>query len=67
MNRLSLLTFLALAIAACSQESNEPELPVFDVALVGGMLYDGNDSEAVAADVGIIDDRIIAIGNPAGL
>ena len=65
MTRLSLLTFFALAIAACSQEPNEPELPVFDVLLVGGTLYDGNDSEAVAADVGIIDDRIVAIGSLA--
>ena len=39
------------------------ELAKYDVILRGGTVYDGTGSPGVVADVGISDDRILAIGD----
>ena len=45
-----------LIAAGCS------EGPGYDLILEGGTVYDGSTSTAVVADVGIIGDRIVAVG-----
>jgi N-acyl-D-amino-acid deacylase len=59
--RKFLCLFLAVAMAACQA----PEAPrqSFDVLLEGGTVYSGDNVEPVVADVGIVGDRIIAIGD----
>lgn len=60
-----------LAVAACQQgdapdtAAADPGKP-FDVVLAGGTIVDGLGTPRFAADVGIKDDRIIAI-SPGGL
>ena len=66
VNRI-LLTIIWLAVAACSSEtSTESGEPTLDIVLAGGTIYDGNDSEPVVGDVGIIADRIVAVGDLSG-
>ncbi len=43
------------------EQANSPDR--FDTLIRGGTVFDGNGSEAAACDVGIIDDRIAAVGN----
>ncbi len=38
----------------------------FDLILLGGTLYDGSGSEAVRADVGVIGNRIMEVGDLSG-
>ena len=53
-----LFAFVAY-LGACAQ----PEAPErFDVLLLGGTVYSGNNAEPVIADVGINGDRIAAVG-----
>jgi len=56
-------SYLALTalLAACSGH-DEPIQEPLDVVLLGGMVYDGLDAEPTIADVGIVGDRIVAIG-----
>ena len=53
-----LLTFLALS--ACAPEVQEPPL---DFILAGGTVYSGDNQEGIVTDVGIIGDRVAAIGD----
>lgn len=60
-------TILALGLssilAACSGESIETPAPeAFDVLLHGGELYNGDDAQPIVGDVGIRNDRIVALG-----
>ena len=52
---LALLTAAASAIAACEAP------PEMDLVLVGGTVIDGTGAPGFQADVGIFDDRIVAI------
>ena len=57
----SCVALLAL-LAACSGK-NEPVQEPLDVVLVGGTVYSGLDEAPTIADVGIVGDRIAAIGD----
>ena len=58
------LLFLVVSLTGC-QQAEEP-LQSFDAILEGGSVYSGEDTESVVADVGIVGDRIVAIGELGG-
>lgn len=58
-----LMLFFSLLCAPVGAE----EKPATDVIVRGGTLYDGTGGKPVKADVGIKDDRIIAIGDLRGV
>ena len=60
MQRLSLILWLAL-LSACAT-STKP----YDLLIENGTIYDGNGGEPFAADIAVIDDRIVAIGDIVG-
>ena len=62
-----MLRFLALAslLLAAPVAAQVPDT-VFTVILEGGAVYDGLGSEPVVADVGILNDRIAALGDLSG-
>ena len=68
--RWSSCLVLATLLVACSGQ-NDPVEESLDFVLVGGTVFTGLDTAPVVADVGILGDRIVAIGNladrPAGL
>ncbi len=51
-----------LGISGCAPEA-ETSQTVFDVVIVGGAVYDGTGSPPVDADIGIVGDRIVEIGD----
>lgn len=60
-----------LFLVSCSGESDISSTPEiapapFDLLLTGGMLYSGDNIPPVRGDVGIIDNRIAAIGDLIG-
>ena len=58
---------LCLVLAGC-QPAAEPFLPEFDridLVIEGGRVLDGRGSDAVDADVVIVDDRIVFVGDAA--
>jgi N-acyl-D-amino-acid deacylase len=60
MQRLSLILLLAL-LGACTTSPN-----TYDLLIENGTVYDGNGGEPYQADIAVIDDRIVAIGDIAG-
>ena len=52
-----MLALLALALSACTATSIH-----YDLLIEDGTIYDGNGGEAYVADIGVIDERIVAIG-----
>ena len=52
--------FLAGTVAAQQQDTT------FTVVLEGGTIYDGSDNAPFTADVGVVGDRIAAVGDLAG-
>lgn len=60
MQRLSLILLLAL-LGACTTSPN-----TYDLLIENGTIYDGNGGEPYQADIAVIDDRIVAIGDIAG-
>jgi len=60
MQRLSLILLLAL-LGACATTTN-----TYDLLIENGTIYDGNGGEPYQADIAVIDDRIVAIGDIAG-
>ena len=59
MLRLLILASLLLAAPVAGPTPD----PVFTVILEGGMVYDGLGNEPVVADVGVLGDRIAALGD----
>ncbi|MDD9890366.1 MAG: D-aminoacylase [Gammaproteobacteria bacterium] len=55
--RILMLALLALALSACTATSIH-----YDLLIEDGTIYDGNGGEAYVADIGVIDERIVAIG-----
>lgn len=55
---LPILSASLLLITACGNDA-----PHFDTIISGGIVYDGSGAEAVATDVGILGDRIAAVGD----
>lgn len=61
MRQILLLT-LALGLHACvAIQSND-----YDLLVENGTIYDGNGGEAFIADIAVVDDRIVAIGQLEG-
>lgn len=60
MRQLSLILLLAL-LGACATSTN-----TYDLLIENGTVYDGNGGEPYQADIAVIDDRIVAIGDIAG-
>ena len=59
----TLCVCVVLATPAAAQPAADCEL---GVVLEGGDVYDGRGSEPVATDVGILDDRVAALGDLSG-
>ena len=53
---------LLTLVVALTLVSNPASAQQFDLLIRGGMVLDGSGSPAFTADVGIIDDQIVAIG-----
>ena len=62
--RWSSCLVLATLLVACSGQ-NDPVEESLDFVLVGGTVFTGLDAAPVVADVGILRDRIVAIGDLA--
>ena len=56
------LPALALALVTACGGSDAH----YDVLITGGTVYDGSGEEPVQADVGIIGDRVAAVGDLSG-
>ena len=70
-NPLSILLAVAAVAAGCTRSSEQPApaaaaTPAYDVVIVNGRVVDGTGAPWFAADVGIVGDRIEAIGNLSG-
>jgi N-acyl-D-amino-acid deacylase len=64
--RFFLLTASVLTLVACAPDSpadGGADLDTLSIVLEGGDVFSGEDAEPLVADVGIIGDRIVAIGN----
>ena len=57
------IVLLALGLAACGSA----ESPSFDLIIRGGTVYDGTGDPGRIADVAVINDRIVAIGDIDGV
>ncbi|MDH3611913.1 MAG: D-aminoacylase [Gammaproteobacteria bacterium] len=57
-------SYLALAglLVACTEQPDAVQ-QTLDVVIGGGTVYSGVDEDPVIADVGIVGDRIVAVGN----
>lgn len=59
--RQSYCLLLAIFLTACDSPSDQRD--PLDVILVGGSVYSGENAQPIVADVGISDDRIVAVGD----
>jgi N-acyl-D-amino-acid deacylase len=71
MHRIPLSFLLVVCLSACSGPPDPPaaataDAPAYDVVVLNGRVVDGTGSPWFHGDVGIIGDRIEAIGNLAG-
>lgn len=63
-NFLTLVLMLALSVTTTAQARRTSRQPSsFDIIIKGGTVYDGTGRMPRRADVGILKDRIVAIGN----
>jgi len=62
MTRYPFLFLALLSLCGCAPDAEPPEENL-SIILAGGVVYSGNDAEAVIADVGISGDRITEIGD----
>ena len=53
---------ILLVLAACASTPPAGPVPVFDVLIRGGTVYDGSGGPGVRADVGLNGDRVAAVG-----
>jgi len=59
-----IVALLLVSIAGCvPEQADQAAGEVFDVVLAGGTLYSGEDVAGRVADVGIVGDRVAAIGD----
>ncbi len=56
-------TLLAVPAAALAHGALAQSAPTYDLILRGGTVFDGGGGDGRVADVGIIGDRIITVGN----
>ena len=66
LRRITALTVLFLAAAACNNEPPQPAVEPFDLLIANGTIYDGHGGDPYAGDVAIRGDRIVAIGRDLG-
>lgn len=59
--RMCCLIMFAIFAVGCGPSEDAPA--PLDIILEGGNVYSGHDAEPVVTDVGIIGDRIVAVGN----
>ena len=52
---------VAISLIGCQQASEAPE--PLGIILEGGSVYSGENAEPTTLDIGIVDDRIVAIGD----
>lgn len=64
--KTTMLIAAFVLLLSCSAEREEAAVEPLDILLTGGMLYSGADEPPLAGDIGIIDDRIVAIGELSG-
>ncbi len=59
---------LALSLSFCDAPTTElpPVAPEFDLLIANGLVYDGSGGDPYQADIGIIGDRITALGSDIG-
>ncbi|HEA61894.1 MAG TPA: D-aminoacylase, partial [Pseudohongiella sp.] len=61
------MLFAAMVLlTSCSAEQEPLPVEPLDILLIGGMLYSGDDAPPTPGDIGIVGDRIVAIGELAG-
>lgn len=60
---LHVLFPVTLALSACSAGNNDVVSEPLDVILEQGTVYNGDDAEGRVTDVGILGDRIVAVGD----
>ena len=53
-------------VAATSDASATPDAPVFDLLIENGTVYDGNGGVPYVADIGVVGERIAAVGELTG-
>lgn len=62
--RFSFNLLFVIALSACSPGVDDPPpAETLDVLLAGGVVYTGDDREPRVMDVGIVGDRIVAVGS----
>jgi len=67
---ISILVAIGLALLCCACPREEPiaaAQPEYDLLIRNGKLYDGSGGAPFVADVGVVGDRIAAIGSALGL
>jgi N-acyl-D-amino-acid deacylase len=60
MRRLPLMPLVSVLLTACAAAP-----PAYDTIIRGGTIYDGSGGPPFAADIGIIGDSIVAVGDLA--
>ena len=62
---LALLSITSLLLCACSSPPAEflPDYPAIDLLIENGSVLDGSGGEAVVADIAIVDDTIVFVGD----
>ncbi|HVM38867.1 MAG TPA: D-aminoacylase [Sphingomicrobium sp.] len=74
MTSLRLAPLAAFLLAACAAQPSAPvgaqiaqpaPMPVYDVVIRGGTIYDGSGGAPFVGDVLVNGDRIVAVGGPA--
>ena len=63
--RLAAALLPVLALAACALLQPPAEPPIYDLVIKNGTVYDGSGGEGTRADVGIIGDRVVEVGDLA--
>jgi N-acyl-D-amino-acid deacylase len=67
IRKTALLLCLVITLVACTGTVNEATVtPDYDLLVINGLVYDGLGGKPYRADIGIVDDRIAAIGELAG-
>ena len=56
MNKFFSILFFGLILASCSKID-------FDIVIINGTIVDGSGDESYKGDIGIINDRIVKIGD----
>jgi N-acyl-D-amino-acid deacylase len=69
INRIAILLPLTLSFTFCTSVIAEGAglKAHFDLLVINGQVYDGHGGEPYEADIGVNDDRIVAIGHNLGL